>query len=281
MKQRQKNLVTILSWDSDQIFAYFAIHSVLFPDIDTIIAQATKNYNVSFHRFATSCVFDINGNVKTLTNEEGLEREKYIDYQFSLGISVLPVLIRTLQTGVYNLKISYAQLYGYLFRNSWYGQKLPKMKLRSKEEEDSYNWLDLMAPALHHFFMQLEASFLLGSGNPYSNYILSIDSLTLKFEGALRDFVRLVGGSSSKLKKDEIREMLLENLLDSEIVKKEFNDNDLALFKMVFTSKGDNIRNNVAHCFYLADEYRLEMMCKIFLCILRLGKYKLRPVSVN
>jgi len=272
------NLATILTWDSDRIFAYFSVHTELFPDIESIITQSTKNYNASFHRFATSCVFDINGNVKTLTDEEGLEHEKYINYQFALGISVLPVLIRTMQTGVYNLKISYAQLYSYLFVNSWYGQKLPKMKLRSKEEEDSYNWLDLMAPALHHFFMQLEASFLLGSENPFSNYVLSIDSLTLKFEGALRDFVRLVGGSSSKFKNDDIKEMLLENLLDSDIVKREFNGNDLALFKMVFTNKGDNIRNNVAHCFYQTGEYRLEMICKIFLCILRLGKYKLRPV---
>jgi hypothetical protein len=219
--------------------------------------------------------------VKPLSDEEGLEHEKYKNYQLALGISVLPVLIRVMQAGVNNLKISYSQLYGYLFHNSWYGQKLPKMKLRSKKEEESYNWLDLMAPALHHFFLQLEASFLLGSDNPYSNYILCIDSLTLKFEGALRDFVRLVGGSSSKFKKDEIREMLLENLLDSDIVKREFNENDLALFKMVFTGKGDNIRNNVAHCFYQADDYRLEMICKIFLCILRLGKYKLRPIVKN
>lgn len=276
-----KNLETILSWNADHIFAYFAVHSDLFPDIETIIPQATKNYNSSFHRYATNCVFDINGNIKKLTDEEGLEHQKYIEYNFALGISVLPVLIRTMQSGVHNLKISYAQLYSYLFVNSWYGQKLPKMKLRSKKDEDSYNWLDLLAPALHHFFLQLEASFLLGSENPYSNYVLSIDSLTLKFEGALRDFVRLVGGSSSKFKKDEIREMLLENLLDSDIVKKEFNNNDLALFKMVFTAKGDNIRNNIAHCFYQADEYRLEMICKIFLCILRLGKYKLRPIVKN
>jgi hypothetical protein len=276
-----KNLKTILTWEPDQIFAYFSIHSELFPDIDSIIARSTKNYNESFLRFATSCVFDINGNVKKLTDEEGLELEKYRNYQLALGISVLPVLIRVMQTCVFNFKISYLQLYSYLFHNSWYGQKLPKMKLRSKGEDDSYNWLDLMAPALHHFFMQVEASFLLGSENPFSNYVLAIDSLTLKFEGALRDFVRLVGGSSSKFNKDDIKEMLLENLLNSDTVKKEFNDNDIALFKMVFTSKGDNIRNNVAHCFYQAGDYRLEMICKIFLCILRLGKYKLKPASEN
>jgi hypothetical protein len=226
-------------------------------------------------------VYDINGNVKELTDEAGLEHEIHKNYQLAFAISVLPVFIRTMQTGVFNFKISYNHLYLYLHQNSWFGQKLPKMKLTAKDENETYNWLDLMAPALLNFFMQLEASFLLGSENPFSNYVLAIDSLTLKFEGALRDFVRLVGGSSSKFKKEEIKEMLLEDLLNSEIAKKQFTDNDITLFKMVFTNKGDNIRNNVAHCFYKADDYRLEMICKIFLCILRLGKYKLRPVFKN
>ncbi len=276
-----RNLKTILTWDSDRIFAYFSIHSDLFPDIETIISQSNKNYNQSFLRHATSMVYDINGNVKALTDEEGLEHETRKNYQIVFALSVLPTFIRTMQTGVFNFKISYNHLYLYLIRNSWFGQKLPKMKLTAKKENETYNWLDLMAPALLNFFMQLEASFLLGSENLFSNYVLAIDSLTLKFEGALRDFVRLLGGSSSKFKNDEIKEMLLEDLLNSEIAKKEFTDNDIALFKMVFTNKGDNIRNNVAHCFYKADDYRLEMICKIFLCILRLGKYKLRPVSKN
>lgn len=276
-----KNLKTILTWNPDRIFGYFSIHTKLFPDIESIIDQSTQNYNKSFLRHVTNNVFDINGNVKTLTDEEGLEHDKYKNYQLCFGISVLPVFIRTMQTGVFNLKISYNHLFKYLNENSWYGQRLPKMKLRAKGENETYTWLELMAPALHNFFMQLEASFLLGSENPFSNYVLAIDSLTLKFEGALRDFVRLVGGSSSKFKNDEIKEMLLEDLLNSEIVNKEFTDNDLALFKMVFTNKGDNIRNNVAHCFYQSSDYRLEMICKIFLCVLRLGKYKLRLISDN
>lgn len=275
------NLKTILTWDSDKIFAYFSVHSELFPDIETIIAQATKNYDKSFLRHVTSSVFDINGNVKTLTDAEGLENEKYKYFQLCFGISVLPVFIRTMQTGVHNFKISYIQLYKYLLHNTWFGQQLPKMKLRARGENEFYSWLELMAPALHNFFIQIEASFLLGSKNPYSNYVLSIDSLTPKFEGALRDFVRLVSGSTSDIKKEVIREMLLEDLLNSETVKKEFTENDLALFKMVFTNKGDNIRNNVAHGFYQSDDYSLEKICQIFLCILRLGKYKLKPVTNN
>jgi len=277
----RKNVQIILSWDIDKILAYFSTHSPLFPDIKSTIASATENYNKSFTRFATTNVFDINVNSKTISANEGIDNEIFKYYQLSFGILALPEFLMVLQHGVFNGKISYYHVYQYLHQNSWYGQRLPKMKMRVRKDDCYYNWLDLFAPALHSFFSQIEASFLLGSDNPYSNWVLSIDSLTLKFEGALRDFVRLLSGSTSIMKKDEVREMLLEYLLDSDIVKKQFTDNDLALFKMIFTKKGENIRNNVAHCFYQTGEYRLEMICKIFLCVLRLGKYKLKPVSEN
>ena len=44
---------------------------------------------------------------------------------------------------------------------------------------------------------------------------------------------------------------------------------------MIFTKKGDNIRHSVAHGFYHSRDYTMEKCCKIFLCILRLSKYKL------
>lgn len=280
-EQINKNLKNILAWDSFKIFFYFSNHTNLFPDLEKITSKTIGTFKKSFPRITSSDVIDINGNIKSLSEEEELENEKYKTYQLNLGIPVLPFFIRSMQTGIFNFKISYNHLFKYLHENSWYGQRLPEMKLRSIRDNETYTWLELMAPALQNLFTQLEASFLLGPENPFTNYVLAIDSLTLKFEGALRDFVRLVGGSSSKFKHDEIKEMLLEDLLNSAVVKEKFTDNDLALFKMVFTNKGDNIRNNVAHCFYHASDYRLEMICKIFLCILRLGKYQLTPVSEN
>lgn len=268
-----KNLKAILKWDLDRILLYYSEHSPLFPDIDKIVKTTTKSYNKSFLRHTTNNVFDINNNVKRLDDKEGLEHQIYTNYQMYFGMSALSEFIRVLQVGSYNRKISYYHVYDYFARNSWYGQNLPETKLRQRGEDITYNWLNLMAPALHNFLIQLETSFLVGP--KFTNWVLSIDSLTLKFEGALRDFIRIEHGSTSILKNDEIREMLLEDLLNCEAAKKAFTPNDLALFKMVFTNKGDNIRNNVAHGFYHNNDYSLTAVCKIFLCILRLGRYKL------
>lgn len=268
-----RNLKTILKWDLDKILLHYSVHSPLFPDIEKIITTATKNYNKSFLRHVSSSVFDINNNIKTLTDNGGLENEISRNYQMSLGMMILPEFIRVLQVGAYNRKISYYNVYDYFARNSWYGQDLPETKLREHGAKTTYNWLNLMAPALHSFLMQLETSFLVGP--KFTNWVLPIDSLTLKFEGALRDFIRIAHGSTSVLKNDEIREMLLDDLLNCEAAKKAFSPNDLALFKMVFTNKGDNIRHNVAHCFYHDSDYSLVKICKVFLCILRLSRYKL------
>jgi len=265
----------ILTWDLDKILFHYSVHSQLFPDIDAVISVATENYKNSFLRHVTSSVFDINNNIKTLSDDENLEREIYQNYQYSFGISVLTEFIRVMQVGTYNRKISYQHVYDYFNRRTWFGQNIEESKMRCSETETSYNWLNLMAPALHSFFIQMETSFLIGKRLTYTNWILPIDSLTLKFEGALRDFIKIINGSTSIVKKNELQEMLLDDLLNCETAKKIFSKNDLTLFKMIFTKKGDNIRHSVAHGFYHSGDYNLEKCCKIFICILRLSRYKL------
>jgi hypothetical protein len=186
--------------------------------------------------------------------------------------------MRVMDNGVVNGKLSYNHVYNFLLQHSWYGQQFRKMKMQVNSDSDIYyNWLSILAPALHSFLSQMEASVLSKYNFQHNNWVLCIDSLTLKFEGALRDFIRLTGASTSKIKNDEIQEMLLEDLLNSDAAKKQFTENDLELFKIVFTNKGDNIRNSVAHGFYNMDNYSYDKICKVFFCILRLGKYRLKP----
>jgi len=113
------------------------------------------------------------------------------------------------------------------------------------------------------------------------NFILCIDSLTLKFEGAIRDYVRLLGGTTTTEKRGELKEQLLEELLMNKVITENFSTEDVTLFKYVFTNKGWNLRNNVAHCFYPYSSYTFEKATLIILCILRLGKYKLVQKEIN
>lgn len=270
-----RRVKVILTWEVDVIFYHFSIHTHLFPDIDSIIEIATKNYRQSFMQHTSTSVFDINNNIKILSDEENLEKEIYNNYAYSLGLGALIELIRVFQVGAYNRKITYHHLFDYLNRKSWFGQSIEETKMRSSSDNKSYKWLNLMAPALHSFMIQMETSFLVSKELTYTNWVLPLDSLTLKFEGALRDFIKIIGGNTSVVKRNELQEMLLDDLLNCDTAKKVFSKNDLTLFKMIFTKKGDNIRHSIAHGFYHPSEYSMEKCCKVFLCILRLSAYKL------
>jgi hypothetical protein len=264
----------ILSWDIEKILYHYSNHSPLFPDIDEIVESSKKVYKESFLQYTSTSLFDINNNVKSLTDNENVDRNIHLNYQYSFGIGVLPEFIRVMQIGAYNRSISYYNIYDYLARTTWLGQNIKESQIRSGQS-NSYTWLNLMAPALHSFLIQLESSFLINRRLTYTNWILPTDSLTLKFEGALREFIKITGGSTSVMKKNELQEMLLDDLLNSETAKVFFSKNDLALFKMIFTKNGDNIRHNVAHGFYHPQDYNIENCCKIFLCVLRLSNYRL------
>lgn len=52
-----------------------------------------------------------------------------------------------------------------------------------------------------------------------------------------------------------------------------FRIEDIEFFEYVFTAKGRNIRNNVAHAFYIPQDYGMIEAMLVFLCILRLTMF--------
>lgn len=130
----------------------------------------------------------------------------------------------------------------------------------------------MLAPGIHNLFAQFELSVLMNT-NKINNFILAIDSLTIKFEGALRDFILLSGGNTTTTKKGVTQEQNLEELLNNSTTAKYFTESDIELFKITYTQKGKNLRNNVAHSFLEYSDYNLQTAVLVFFCLLRLGKY--------
>lgn len=168
-------------------------------------------------------------------------------------------------------KINYYKIYDFFESQTWYGTKF-KRGMTDNEIDQNSNWLTLLAPGTHNFLAQFELSVLMNT-NKINNFVLAMDSLTLKFEGALRDFIRLSGGNTSTSKDGELKEQLLEELLENQTTKKYFTEKDIELFKYTFTRKGINLRNNIAHSFLEFSDYNLQSVTLVFFCILRLGKY--------
>ncbi len=97
--------------------------------------------------------------------------------------------------------------------------------------------------------------------------------LSTQFEGLFRDVVKKLGGISVKVKGPKDTELIpLEGMLESDEAKAVFSDEDLLLFRHVFTKDGYNIRNDIAHGMLLPQEYTAMKTMLVFLCVLRLTK---------
>jgi hypothetical protein len=210
-----------------------------------------------------SVLHDINNNSKEIDKKEHIAFTTY-SVCLSRTISFTTDII---MSSLLKNKLTYNKVEKILSAGSFLGQELT---ITRDGEDSAYTWFSMIDIGLRDFFKQ--CNFLLKNQKP--DWRFSIDFLSLKFEGILRDMVGLVDGVITKVdNKGNTSDMLLDDLLRSNAIEKVFNKDDINLFQYIFTSKGYNIRNNVAHSFYKPHDYTINKAVLVFLCILRLAKF--------
>ena len=270
----------LIEQEADDIFGYLLTGSDIFPKKQWLTEMA-KGQKDTFMDFARTMRFDINNNVSEPKNgKDSKENEKIFEnYHYYINLSVLPFLHRIFIEGIKEDKITFNNLVKFMFNHTWLGQELTDYDPCG--DIIKYNWLSVIAPSIHEYFMQTESA--LKSNNPYTNYVMPIDSLTLKFEGVLRDFARILKISTTIAGKGNVlREKYIEEFLADETFQKYFDEDDLLFFNFLFVAKnGMNLRNNVAHCFYRFHNYNFQLMHLLICAFLRIGKYKIRVDKKN
>lgn len=267
----------ILDMPTDGILVFFSISEDILVDPIENLKYTKENIKNSLHYLFNTSIFDINSNFKKLKDSEKIDNEIIQNYSISHNVKCFSLFLKVFIDGIISGKLNYYKIYDYLEVQTWYGTKF-KRGMTDNEIDQNSSWLTMLAPGIHNFFSQFELSVLMNT-NKINNFILAMDSLTLKFEGVLRDFIRLSGGNTSTSKDGELKEQLLEELLENQITKKYFTEKDIELFKYTFTRKGKNLRNNIAHSFLEFSDYNLQSISLVFFCILRLGKYTFNETS--
>ena len=97
-------------------------------------------------------------------------------------------------------KLSADEILKFLGQYSWFGKNIAKRLPNDATIE--YNWLRVIAPALHEFFLQMQY-YLLNPDENHPNFVLCIDSLTLKIEGLVRDICRFTNVRTFYMTQDE------------------------------------------------------------------------------
>jgi hypothetical protein len=248
---------------SKTIYEYLIIGEI-FPKA-SMLEEFTKPQTFDF---VTTISFDKNKNI-SVNNSKGIN-----SYQTHFQLFSSEYLKQIFRKGQSSGKITFESFKEYLENNTWYNDV--NVMINSDEKDCSFKWIDFILPPLKLFFEQSEKDIENNSNTP-EGYILAIDSLCLKFEGVLRDFSNKIGAQiiESDTSKTEQR-IDFDKMFDNEKFKSVIPEDDVAFFKFLFTRKGLNLRNNIAHSFYTPKDYSASMIWMLICAFLKLGKFKFK-----
>jgi len=256
----------LASYGSDMVFEYLIKCPDIFPKAD----QLNNSITNSIMDVVSVTTFDHNRNI---SGKSDAGFNMYDIYIKSISIKHLAIFFQKAHSSG---KLSFNTITDFILKHTWYGNNVQHIKSNQKIVE--FKWAQQILPALESFFNQTEIDSSLNKYN-HQAYMLCIDSLSLKFEGLLREFSRKIGAQTIEIKENAASERIaLEKLLDNQKIINLIPADDIALFKYLFTNQGANLRNNVAHSFFLPTDYTPQWMWLLITATLKLGFI---PLSLN
>lgn len=271
----------VIENDSDWIIQFLMFDKKVLPQKAEIIASANKEND--FLKMVHTTVFDQNGNTNKHYSSQPEKDIEELIFGYTVHIGYNFHLIQSIILGAIKIqKLTYDKVLRYLLHSSWYGQELKIGKRRDTERP--VKWLSIVAPGIVDFFVAMDG--LIYSKKVY-NITTSFDSLTMKIEGILRTLAEYHGIHTFTIKKDNLgreisEEMDIMKLLTHPEVVEFIGEDDIFFLRYVFTEKGGfNLRNKVAHSLIGFDQYSIGHLMLIFVAILRLGGFQLKPINSN
>lgn len=261
----------------EEIIQFLMLNKSLLPaynDLQKQVKEQNKKY--VFQSLAATSVIDNRGHQAEHFSVEEKEYHNLLQqYSWSIELNKKFLMDAVFCAAIRQNKLSAENFLEFLSKHSWFGKTLCHKTPTGKKIE--YNWLNLIAPALNEYFLQMHYYFTNPINQP--NIVLCIDSLTLKMEGLLRDLCQICGVSTFYQTKDGkgrnvVREKDIHALLYEDKIKQLFDKDDLLLFRFLLVEKaGYNLRHRVAHALMYFQEYSVVYMHLLIIALLRLGRY--------
>lgn len=276
--QKYNNFGDRLSEKSpEEIIQFLMLNKGLLPTYKDLKEQVEdQNQKYVFQRFAATSVIDNRGHQAEHFSIEEKEYHNILQqYSWSIELNKRFLIDAVFCAAIRQNKLSAENFLAFLNKYSWFGKTLCHKSPTGEKKE--YNWLNLIAPALNEYFLQMHYYFTNPINQP--NFVLSIDSLTLKMEGLLRDLCEICGVTTFYQTKDSkgrniVREKDIHALLYEDKIKQLFDEDDLLLFRFLLVEKaGYNLRHRIAHALMYFQEYSVVYMHLLIIALLKLGKY--------
>ena len=235
----------------------------LFPSYEQLRIRMSESTSTAEKLGFVNKIMDINGN----SRDAGEDFDLHQKYGIWLMNIVRNTVINVILTAVDTKQLTYGKLKNWFLKNTCFGIQLEYTRAGQVVIATWFSQIDYGIEA----FIKQYNRYL--QGKP-TDWRLPVDILSIRFEGILRDMVGNYGGRVIKGRDKNTSQALLDDLLKEPCLLQTFKEEDIDFFKYVFTAKGYNIRNNVAHAFYIPKDYGMIEATLVFLCILRLTMFK-------
>jgi len=246
-----------------------------FKDMKTVVEENKRRFPLQ-HLLAVEFFDDRGLSAQHFDTEEERSYHALLSrYALELKLGTEYLIREIFVVAIRQHKLTSKLLLDFLANRSWLGKTVRTPSLGNRAVE--YRWLDLLAPAVRDYFQEMEG-YLLSPSRKIPTFVLSIDSLSVKIEGILRDICRFQGiptsFSTNRKGKTTEREKGIQALLSDEQLKTILDEDHHLFFNFLLVEQvGYNLRHRVAHTFLTAQEYQMDFTHLLLLAVLKLTKY--------
>lgn len=236
----------------------------IFPSLKMIRERMADDVATTEQLGFSNRIKDINGN----SQDAGEDFGEWKKYEVWLLNIVRNPILGLILIAVKQKKLTYAKVKAWMTRATCFG--IPIEYARNNEVV-TVSWFSQIDYAIKALIQQYQRVL----NNKPTDWRIPVEVLSIRFEGILRTIVADQGGKTIKIDRNgNTSEALLDSLLREPCLLKVYTEEDIEFFEFVLTSKGLNIRNNVAHAFYIPQDYGMTYSTLVFLCVLRLAKFR-------
>jgi len=269
----------------EEIIGFLLAAQNFFPKFDQIEKTVNDHAKKYISHLFGRTFFDQNMNQPRDYSSDEERHLSFILEQYGIAMSIYKIEIEILMARLITEKIIvWNDIASFLKKHSWFGRFFEVKDRKGKVVLKTRKIIDLIEPGIKLYFQALRKSYK-KQKIVFPEVMLATDSLTLKIEGIIREFYRLLGkptfvtrsvkgGNAITYEKD------LNDFLRDEFSKELFGkDLVLAMRYLLTESAGKNLRNNIGHCLIQRESYDILNLHLLFLIILRLGGYELKPIQ--
>lgn len=282
-KERLEELKKFINIATENDILGILITTPMLPDINIIMEEYKKAYEYApLTSMITKSVVDKMGNTIAEYNYEDKEAIDYYnfvqsyDFYFQEALQEIRYLfIESIKANKINYDIIINSI-----NNSWLGEKINRTYNGRLHEIEI---VKVITSSIKRIFDEIHLA--IEDKNHEIDIVMSVDSLTLKFDYIFRHFCEKLGiqtykdkNREKKLKEERTINALLEDSKIKDIFENANLEGDLFLFKFILTEKAShwNLRNRVAHGLMDFDEYGIDHGILLLILILKISSYRFK-----